>query len=152
MVGDYFKSWDFAAEIAEQATAIISWILNYEKVRVLFDEAQIQLNKSNYGCAFALAYLMACITWWTTHFVAFTCLLAVKDALMKMVHWRRGDLINAQVGAATSTEKQRLTADCNYHCDIIDNKDKTFWIGLEQVTGDIEVLCYITNLAQKDLT
>jgi hypothetical protein len=152
MVGDYFKSWDFAAKIAEQATAIISWILNHEKVRILFDEAQMQLNKSNCGRAFALAYLMACITRWMTHFIAFACLLAVKEPLTKMVHWRRGDLIDAQVRAATSTEKQHLAADCNYHCDIIDDKDKTFWIGLEQVTGDIEVLCYITNLAQKDST
>ncbi|KAJ6604026.1 hypothetical protein B0H10DRAFT_1704605, partial [Mycena sp. CBHHK59/15] len=28
----------------------------------------------------------------------------------------------------------------------------TFWSSLEQVLGDIEVICYATNLAQKDST
>jgi hypothetical protein len=34
----------------------------------------------------------------------------------------------------------------NLHCDIIN--DSTFWSGLEQVLGDIEVICYATNLVQ----
>lgn len=58
--------------------------------------------------------------------------------------------MKAQVGAAKSTEKTRLENDANLHCDIINTS--TFWSGLEQVLGDIEVICYATNLAQKDST
>lgn len=44
----------------------------------------------------------------------------------------------------------QLEDDANLHCDIIN--DSTFWSGLEQVLGDIEVICYATNLAQQGST
>jgi hypothetical protein len=58
--------------------------------------------------------------------------------------------VNAQVGAAKSTEGARLRTDANEHCDLI--KNPAFWNGLEQVTGDTEAICYATNLSQKDST
>jgi hypothetical protein len=47
-------------------------------------------------------------------------------------------------------EGERLTANANRHCDLLE--DKTFWEGLEQVCGDIEAICYAMNLSQKDST
>ncbi|KAJ7198115.1 hypothetical protein GGX14DRAFT_573671 [Mycena pura] len=145
ILGDYFKAWDYAQEIAERATAIIIWIRNHSKVRVLFDEAQKDLGRT-----VPLAYLMACITRWTTHFTALARLFLLKEPIMKTVAWKQKDIVSAQVGAAKSTEKLRLENDANHHCAIVN--DQQFWSGLEQVLGDIEVVCYATNLAQKDST
>ncbi|KAJ6619396.1 hypothetical protein B0H10DRAFT_2026511 [Mycena sp. CBHHK59/15] len=141
ILGDYFKSWDYAQHIAEKATTVIGWINLHSKVRVIFDDAQKEL-----GAAVALAYLVA----WTTHFIAFMRLLQLQTPLQKAVAWKRDQIVKAQVGAAKSTEKQRLEEDATHHCDIID--DATFWNGLEQVVGDIEVICLATNLNQKDST
>jgi hypothetical protein len=69
---------------------------------------------------------------------------------MKTVAWKQKDIVSAQVGAAKSTEKLQLENDANHHCAIVN--DPQFWSGLEQVLGDIEVICYATNLAQKDST
>ncbi|KAJ6555690.1 ribonuclease H-like domain-containing protein [Mycena vulgaris] len=145
ILGDYFKSWDYAQHIAEKATAVIGWINLHSKVHVIFDDAQKEL-----GAAVALAYLVACITRWTTHFVAFMWLLQLQTPLQKAVAWKRDQIVKAQVGVAKSTEKQHLEEDATHHCDIID--DATFWNGLEQVVGDIEVICLATNLNQKDST
>ncbi|KAF7329865.1 DUF659 domain-containing protein [Mycena kentingensis (nom. inval.)] len=144
-LGDYFKSWDYAQSIAEQATQIIAWINNHSKVRVVFDTAQRQLGRDN-----ALAYLVACITRWTTHFTAFARLFELKKPIVAVAAWQREAVVKAQVGAAVSTEAARLRDDANYHCDLA--ADPAFWNGLEQVLGDIEVICYATNLAQGDST
>jgi len=56
-------------------------------------------------------------------------------------------LIKAQVGVATSSEKQCLTQDAEMHCDLI--VDHNFWEGLKHVIGDIEPICYGTNINQK---
>src|ERR1700720_4611915 len=64
--------------------------------------------------------------------------------------WHHSGLIKAQVRAAMYTEKARLTKDAKKHCDLI--ADPTFWNGLEHVVGDIEPICYGTNINQKDST
>ena len=60
----------------------------------------------------------------------------------------RTAVINAQVRAATSSEKQRLTQDAEEHCNLI--ADHSFWEGLEHIISDIEPICYRTNINQKD--
>ncbi|KAJ7074602.1 ribonuclease H-like domain-containing protein [Mycena amicta] len=144
-LGDYFKSWEHAQTIAGKATDLIGWINNHSKVRVLFDEAQRELGRD-----MALAYLVACITRWTTHFIAFARLYKLKEPITKAVAWKRREIVAAQVGASKSMEAARLAEDANAHCDIVE--DTAFWDGLEQVLGDIEVICYATNLAQADST
>jgi hypothetical protein len=72
---------DYAQDIAAQATDVINWINSHEKVRVVFDQAQLYEK--------ALAYLVACITRWTTHFTAFACLLELKDPLSQSAFWKR---------------------------------------------------------------
>jgi hypothetical protein len=150
LLGDYFKVWDYAAEVAEDATSVISWINNHSKVCLIFDQAQEKVSLSNVGEAIILAYLVACLTRWTTHFTAFARLLSIQEPLMNAAGWQHPEIVRGQVGAATSTEADRLTADANYHCDIL--VSAAFWNGLAQITGDIEVLCCATNLAQKDST
>jgi hypothetical protein len=150
LLGDYFKIWDYAAEVAEDATSVISWINNHSKVRLIFDEAQEKVSLKNTGEAVILAYLVACLTRWTTHFTAFARLLSMQEALTNAAGWQRLEIIRGQLGVATSTEADRLTADANRHCDIL--VSAAFWNGLAQITGDIEVFCCATNLAQKDST
>jgi hypothetical protein len=72
----------------------------------------------------------------------------LKAPITKAVAWQRVAIIAAQVGATKSTEEVHLREDVICHCDIID--DLHFWNGLEQVLGDIEAICYATNLGQKD--
>ena len=97
-----------------------------------------------------LAYLVANLTQWTTHFVAFNWLYDVKDALQLAVITKRNTIISAQVGVAKSTEKQRLEAEANQWCQVI--ADQRFWHGLETVIGDLEPICYGTNINQTDST
>ncbi|KZP22392.1 hypothetical protein FIBSPDRAFT_690520, partial [Athelia psychrophila] len=149
-LGDYFKEYEYAQEISEAATALIGWINNHGKVRTMFDNAQKQITQDRDGYAHIVTYLVANLTRWTTHCIAFIRLLRVKDALKLEVMQHRGALIKAQVGAATYTEKERLTEDAETHCDLI--ADSTFWNGLEHVVSDIEPICYATNINQKDST
>ena len=150
VLGDYFRVYTFAAQIAESATDLIGWLNNHGKVRKMFDASQAQISLDQRGQSVVLAYLTANLTRWTTHCVAFIRLLRVQDALKLEVMQHRSGLIKAQVGAATSSEKQCLTQDAEMHCDLI--ADHNFWEGLEHVVGDIEPICYRTNINQKDST
>lgn len=85
-----------------------------------------------------------------THCIAFIRFLRVRDALKLEVMQHRSGLIKAQVGVATSTKKLCLTEDADKHCDLIE--DHSFWEGLKHVVGDIEPICYGTNINQKDST
>ena len=149
-LGDYFKEYEFAQGIAEAATGLIGWINNHSKVRRMFDEAQKQISLDTDGKEKVVAYVVANMTRWTTHCVAFIRLLRVQRALQLEVMQHRSGLIKAQVGAATYIEKARLTEDAEKYCDLI--ADPTFWNGLEHVVGDIEPICYGTNINQKDST
>ncbi|KAJ7199964.1 ribonuclease H-like domain-containing protein, partial [Mycena pura] len=150
MLGDYFKIHVYAATIAEDATAMIAWLNNHGKVRKIFDDAQKIVSKRNLNRTIILAYLVANLTRWTTHFVAFGRLFVLKEALQHAVYTRRQDIINAQVGAAISTEGERLRVDAEKFIALI--KDETFWGGLENVLGDLEPICLGTNINQKDST
>ena len=150
ILGDYFKVYVFAAEIAEKATGLIGWLNGHGKVRKIFDAAQKDISQDRQGRAVVLAYLVANLTRWTTHFVAFNWLHDVKDALQLAVITKRNAIISAQVGASKSTEKQRLEAEANQWCHVI--ADRGFWHGLETVIGDLEPICYGTNINQTDST
>ncbi|KAJ3791970.1 ribonuclease H-like domain-containing protein [Lentinula aff. detonsa] len=154
-LGDYFKVYLFGAQIAEDATFIIGWLNNHGKVRKIFDKAQEDIScDRNNGRVVVLAYVVANLTRWTTHYIAFMRLLRVKDALKLAVLQHRGAIINAQVGAAKYSEKIRLEAEANRACDLIADQDRSysFWSRLESVVGDIEPICYGTNINQKDST
>ncbi|KAJ7502351.1 ribonuclease H-like domain-containing protein [Mycena galericulata] len=151
ILGDYFKVNDMAAAIAEDATALIGWINNHGKVRKIFDDSQAIISPdSNAGRVIILAYLVANLTRWTTHFVAFLRLFKVRKALQLAVLTKRTAIIDAEVGAATSTEAARLTDDATKFCALIE--DASFWHGLETVLGDLEPICLGTNINQKDST
>jgi hypothetical protein len=150
ILGDYLKVYPFAQEIAEQATGLISWVNNHSKVRVIFNDCQATISQDRYKRTIILVFLVACITRWTTHCVAFLRLLHLKPALQLGTLQKRQSIIDAQIGAAKSTEKDRLEAEAVSFCNLID--DHTFWNGLEHVVGDMEPICYATNLNQKDST
>ncbi|KAJ7105348.1 ribonuclease H-like domain-containing protein, partial [Mycena epipterygia] len=151
ILGDYFKVNDAAAILAEDATALIAWINNHGKVRKIFDESQRVISADrNAGKIIVLAYLVANLTRWTTHFVAFMRLFILKQALQLAVLQKRTAIIAAEVGAATSTEAVRLKEDAEKFCALIE--DASFWIGLETILGDLEPICLGTNINQKDST
>ena len=145
-LGDFFKDYELAQSMAEKATGLISWINNHRKVWVIMDKLhQDCLNK-----VLILAYLMANLTCWTTHCTAFIHLLAMKPALHLAVIQSWAAIVFAEVGAATGTKERELAADTDYWCEIIDNG--MFWEGLEHVVSDLELICYTTNIDQKDST
>ncbi|KAJ6524669.1 hypothetical protein B0H10DRAFT_1974732 [Mycena sp. CBHHK59/15] len=151
MLGDYFKVNDYAAEIAEEATCLIAWINNHGKVRKLFDASQRVISMDrNAGRIIILAYLVANLTRWTTHFIAFMRLFILREALQLTVLQNRTAIIAAEIGAATSTEGERLKDDAEKMCALI--QDTSFWSGLETVFGDLEPICLGTNINQKDST
>lgn len=148
VLGNYFKVYGTASYIAELATSLIGWLNNHGKVRKLFNEAQGQISLDCTGYVVVLAYLIANLTCWTTHCVAFICLHSLRGVLkLAVLQWREA-IIKAQVGAATFSDKCTLQADAEKHCDIIE--DSTFWTGLKVVIGDIEPICFATNINQSD--
>ncbi|KAJ6623316.1 ribonuclease H-like domain-containing protein [Mycena sp. CBHHK59/15] len=149
ILGDYFKVYHFAAVIAEEATELIAWINNHSRVRKIFDASQRIISKDrNGGIIIVLAYLVANLTRWTTHFVAFMRIFILRQALQLAVLQNRTAIIEAEVGAATSTEGERLREDAERMCARIE--DTGFWHGLEMVLGDLEPICLGTNINQKD--
>src|SRR5882762_4245313 len=150
ILGDYFKVYDAAQMISELPTDLIGWLNNHRKVHKMFDASQAQISLDRRGQSVVLAYLVANLTRWTTHCIAFIRLLRVQNALKLKVIQNREGIIHAQVGAATYAEKDRLTRDAIKHCDLIANA--SFWSALEDVMGDIEPICYGTNINQKDST
>ncbi|KAJ6629669.1 ribonuclease H-like domain-containing protein [Mycena sp. CBHHK59/15] len=161
ILGDYFKVFAYAAEIAEKATGLIGWINNHGKVRKIFDAVQAQLTQERFNRIIVLAYLVANLTRWTTHCVAFLRLLVLQEYLRFAVMQNRGAIVTAQVGAAKSTEAERLREEAEEYChcsipifycycDLILSNE--FWSGLTMVVSDIEPICYGTNINQKDST
>ncbi|KAJ7158190.1 ribonuclease H-like domain-containing protein [Mycena crocata] len=151
ILGDYFRVYDGAAVIAEDAHTLIAWINNHGRVHMIFDESQRIISKDrNAGIIIVLAYLVANLTRWTTHFIAFRRLFILRQALQLAVLQKRTAIIDAEVGAATSTEGERLREDAERMCALIE--DASFWSGLEVVLGDLEPICLGTNINQKDST
>ena len=143
---DYFKDYQLAQDVASQATDLIRWLNNHGKVHKIFDAAQKQVSKDWLNRELVLAYLVANLTCWTTHSTAFTQLFEVHDALKLAVIQHLSAIVVAQVGVAKSLEARWLNNDAKMHIKII--QDHTFWEGLEQVIGDIEPICYATNINQ----
>ena len=63
---DCFKESPEATKMAEQATDLLGWLLNHQRVRSIFDDAQALRNNSK-----VLAYLVANLTRCPTHYTAF---------------------------------------------------------------------------------
>jgi hypothetical protein len=151
ILSDYFKAYELAQCVAEQATALIGWIRNHGKVRVIFNQAQKEIRRRAGEREIVLAFIVANLTRWTTHYVAFVRLINLKDALEFAVLSDRKCIISAQVGAAKSTEAERLKAEAEEFCDLIKDELR-FWNPLNQVVQDLEPVCYSTNINQKDST
>ncbi|KAF9566803.1 hypothetical protein CPC08DRAFT_682210 [Agrocybe pediades] len=146
ILGEYFMESEEAAEVAEQATGLIGWILNHGRVRSIFDEAQAEASGPS---GKVLAYLVANLTRWTTHFIAFDRLHDLKDPLRLAVISRKDEIIAAQVGAEKNrAKKDKLEKDATTHCDLID--DGGFWRRLKAVVDDLEPICLGLNLNQTD--
>lgn len=136
-----------AAETAEEATGLIGWILNHGRVRSVFNEIQAEISVPP---GKVLAFLVANMTRWTTHFVAFDRLCDLKDSLRRAVISRREDIISGQVGVEKNRQKkQKLESDAIAHCELID--DGGFWRRLKVVVDDLEPICLGINLNQTDM-
>jgi hypothetical protein len=135
-----------AAGTAEEATDLIGWILNHGKVRSIFNEAQAE---TSIPPGKVLAFLVANMTRWTTHFIAFDRLFNLKDPLRRGVISRREDIISAQVGTEKNRQKkQKLEDEAIDHCDLIDGGG--FWRRLKAIVDDLEPICLGINMNQTD--
>jgi hypothetical protein len=127
------------------ATVLIGWILSHDRVRKIFDAAQYAKN------FVVLVYLVANLTRWTTHYLAFRRMLLLKAPLRHAAYLQREEIIAAQVGAEKNAKaKAKMTAMANEQCDVIESNN--FWTGLETLVDDIEPICYATNINQADRT
>lgn len=137
-----------AAETAEQATHLISWVLNLDHrwVQSIFNESQAETSVPP---GRVLAFPVANTTWWTTHLITFNCLCLcdLKDPLQKAVIPQKQDIIDAQVDAKKNHQKkQKLEDDAIKHCDLIN--DGTFWHSFKSVINDLEPICFRLNMNQ----
>ncbi|RDB15234.1 hypothetical protein Hypma_004745, partial [Hypsizygus marmoreus] len=146
ILGDYFTENEDASDTAEEATDLIGWILNHGLVRSVFNEVQADISIPP---GKILAFLVANMTRWNTHFIAFDRLFDLKDPTRRAVISRRQDIIAAQVGAEKNRQKkQKLEDDAVTHCELID--DGGFWRHLKSVIDDLEPICLGLNMNQTD--
>ena len=146
ILGEYFTVNEEAAETAEEATDLIGWVLNNGRVRSIFNESQADISTPP---GKVLAFLVANMTRWTTHFIAFDRLFELRDSMQWAVISRRQDIISAQVGAEKNRQrKQKLLDDADAHCELID--DGNFWRRLKSVVDDLEPICLGLNMNQTD--
>ncbi|KAG5649859.1 hypothetical protein H0H81_001743 [Sphagnurus paluster] len=118
ILGEYFTGNKEAAEVAEQATDLIGWVLNHGKVRSVFKETQAETSVPP---GKGLAFLVANMTRWTTHFIAFDHLTNLKDSMRRTVISCKDDIISVQVGAEKNRQKrQKLEDNATAHCKLID--------------------------------
>ncbi|KAJ6607786.1 ribonuclease H-like domain-containing protein, partial [Mycena sp. CBHHK59/15] len=150
ILGDYFKVNKFAADTAELVTTLIGWINNHGQVRKIFDRVQGEMSLDRLSRVLILAYLVANLTRWTTHCIAFMHLFRLQEPLQFAVMQSRGAIIAAQVGAAKGADKAVFMEEAERFCTLI--MDTTFWSSLESLIEDIEPICYGTNINQKDST
>ena len=74
ILGDYFKEYNVVKDVSELATGLIRWLNNHGKVHKLFDEAQEQISLDHTDYTIVLTYLVAHLTQWMTHCIAFICI------------------------------------------------------------------------------
>ncbi|KAJ7912030.1 hypothetical protein B0H13DRAFT_2478538 [Mycena leptocephala] len=142
---DYFKVNESGAQTAEDTTDVLGWIVGHERVRDIFDKAQIKKNGT------ARSYLIANMTRWTTHSIPFHRLIRLKAPIREAAITQPTEIIAAQVGAEKNKKAVRkMTETASRFCDLLDNP--VFWKKLETVAQDIEPICYITNINQSDRT
>ncbi|KAF7368096.1 DUF659 domain-containing protein [Mycena sanguinolenta] len=145
MLGDYLSVNERAAEVAEWATDLIYWIIGHDRVRKIFDDAQYTKNLK------VMVYLIANVTRWTTHYLAFQRLLHLKTAIRYAAFVYRDEIIAAQVGAKKNRKAiDKMTDAATKQLDMIENTE--FWASLQTLVDDIEPLCYATNINQTDKT
>jgi hypothetical protein len=103
------------AQTAEDTTDVLGWIVNHERVRTIFDQAQIDKTGA------ALSYLIANITRWTTHSIAFHRLMRLKAPIREAAITKRADIIAAQVGAEKNKKavKKMTDAASRYYPSLI---------------------------------
>ncbi|KAJ6543742.1 hypothetical protein DFH09DRAFT_1088606 [Mycena vulgaris] len=145
MLGDYLAVHELAADIAAEATDLIHWIIGHDRVRKIFDDTQFEKNFK------VLVYLVANITRWTTHYLAFQRILLLKIPLRHAAYLRRQEIIAAQVGAEKNRKAiEKMTDMATTQLDLIENNE--FWASLQMVVDDVEPLCYATNINQANRT
>ncbi len=64
--------------MAEEATDLIGWILNHGRAHCIINEVKAEVSVPP---GHILAFLVANMTWWATHFIAFDRLHKLKDPL-----------------------------------------------------------------------
>ncbi|KAF7295822.1 DUF659 domain-containing protein [Mycena chlorophos] len=153
-LGDYLKTSAVAKRVSEDAIALICWINNHDKVRIIFDDSQriISPDQNADGRVIILAYMVANLTRWTSHATAFLRLDRLERAIVSAARTSRNAIIAAQVGSAKSTEGDRLRREATAMCDLIEDRSFTFWGPLKQVIRDMEPICLATNINQQDAT
>ena len=112
----------------------------------IFNEVQAAIS---FPPGKVLAFLVANMTRWATHFIAFNRLHNLKDPLRHAAITRKQDIISAQVGAEKNRGKrEKLENDATTHCELID--DGGFWRQLKRVVDDLEPICLGLNMNQTD--
>ena len=146
ILGEYFAENEEAAQTAEEATDLIGWVLNHGRVRSIFNEIQAETSTPP---GKVLAFLVANLTRWATHFYALNRLTILKDPMRRTVISCKHNIISAQVGAEKNRRKrQKLEDDAVAHIDLID--DGGFWRRLQSVVDDLEPICLGLNMNQTD--
>jgi hypothetical protein len=134
-----------AAQVSEELVDFVHWLHSHDKVRDIFDKHQGKVNE--FGTVYV--YLVANLTRWTTHLVAFLRFRFLKSPIRNAILTDRDAIVEAQVGAEKNRRKaEDLRADAIAHCESVESNG--WWDRLDRVIVDMEHICYLTNIAQSD--
>ncbi|KAJ7584740.1 ribonuclease H-like domain-containing protein [Mycena floridula] len=147
ILGDYFKECLIAAETSEQAAALLGWILSHQRVRAIFDDAQLAQNEGKD----ALKYLVGNTTRWNTHCIAFMRLHDLKDVIRTAVFTQEKQILAAQIGAEKNPRaRASIKESAQEQFDTV--QDIHFWKRLDMVIDDLKPICLAVNINQSDKT
>ncbi|KAJ7793330.1 ribonuclease H-like domain-containing protein, partial [Mycena leptocephala] len=128
MLGDYIKESLEAAQVSEELVDFVHWLHSHDKVRDIFDKHQGKVNE--FGTVYV--YLVANLTRWTTHLVAFLRFRFLKTPIRNAILTDRDAIVEAQVGAEKNHCKaEDLRADAIAHCESVESNG--WWDRLDRV-------------------
>ncbi|KAJ7878122.1 hypothetical protein B0H14DRAFT_2567386 [Mycena olivaceomarginata] len=94
ILGDYLKEDPEAETLAEELIDFVHWLNSHDKIREIFYQRQVKVNE--HGTVYV--YLVANLTRWTTHLVAFIRFRALKVPIRNAILTDRDDIIQARLG------------------------------------------------------
>ncbi|KAJ3771237.1 hypothetical protein FB446DRAFT_645581, partial [Lentinula raphanica] len=137
IVGDYFKTDRGFLIFSKQAAELITWLRSKTLVLALIRDIQAEHNQPH------VTVIRAVLTRWTSHYLAFKCLLELWNALEFLIS---RDSMRPPSDSQLITGNAKSKAKAKSMVGLVKNQD--FWIALVRIKNHLEPLAIAANIMQ----